>query len=174
MHLTLQYFKLFLTCCKFSSILHCCYCYFSFTAVIWLHSIPLFSIALEGYLSTQRIWRNSASWPPEWNRAGMFFHCLWLTNWLGNLWLFIFYNNFLSLFLPGMMGMLGCILKCRPPCSRLKNYNLLSVQMVRVVSPAGETGMLVVDSVVISGAYDSKLVFLSYHLSCYLLYYAIL
>jgi hypothetical protein len=73
-----------------------------------------------------------------------------------------------------MMGMLGCILKCRPPCSRLKNYNLLSVQMVRVVSPAGETGMLVVDSVVISGAYDSKLVFLSYHLSCYLLYYAIL
>jgi len=73
-----------------------------------------------------------------------------------------------------MMGMLGCILKCRPPCSRLKNYNLLSVQMVRVVSPAGETGMLVVDSVVISGAYDSKLFFLSYHLSCYLLYYAIL
>jgi hypothetical protein len=46
--------------------------------------------------------------------------------------------------------------------------------MVRVVSPAGETGMLVVDSVVIPSAYDSKLVFLSYHLSCYLLYYAIL
>ena len=77
-----------------------------------------------------------------------------------------------------MMGMLGCILKCRPPCSRLKNYNLLSVQMVRVVSPAGETGMLVVDSVVISGAYDSKLIFfiiplivllvvLCYSVTCY-------
>ena len=34
----------------------------------------------------------------------------------------------------------------------LKNCNLLSLQMVRVVSPAGETGMLVVDSVVISGS----------------------
>jgi hypothetical protein len=33
-------------------------------------------------------------------------------------------------------------------------------QMVRVVSPAGETGMLVVESVVISGAYSSKHVFI--------------
>ncbi|AQK74163.1 Protease Do-like 7 [Zea mays] len=35
--------------------------------------------------------------------------------------------------------------------SRLKNHSLLSVQMVRVVSPEGETGMLVVDSVVPEG-----------------------
>jgi len=32
--------------------------------------------------------------------------------------------------------------------------------MVRVVSPAGETGMLVVDSVVISDGYSSKHVFI--------------
>ena len=52
------------------------------------------------------------------------------------------------------------IFKFEPPCSMLKNCNLLSLQMVRVVSPAGETGMLVVDSVVISDGYSSKHVFI--------------
>lgn len=36
--------------------------------------------------------------------------------------------------------------------------------MVRLVSPEGETGMLVVDSVVISGAYSSKHVFIIPHI----------
>lgn len=59
-----------------------------------------------------------------------------------------------------------CTFEYQPPFSTIKNCNLLFifVQMVRLVSPAGETGMLVVDSVVICASlllssYISKHVF---------------